>query len=85
MLDQWFFAHPRMVGESYGDHQRMAWRFAARLLLAGAACFVHGLVPTLFQTTGSRTVKTLHDEMVLKRRPESAQTVTQHGLMGDAI
>jgi hypothetical protein len=42
------------------------------LLGAGLACAIHGIVPAFFTRTGSRTVETLHNEMVRNRmRPVS--------------
>lgn len=60
--------HPRSVGETYFEHMRMASGFGIAMLLGGLACLVHGLVPTLFVTTGSRTVQRLHQRMVTKRQ-----------------
>ena len=68
MLDEWFLAHPRSVNESYSQHRRAAWGFSASLLKAAAACFIHGLVPVLFESTASRTVAALHERMVTQRR-----------------
>lgn len=51
-----FTDHPRSVGESYSEHFRTSWGVGLTLLGAGLACLVHGLVPALFQTTGSRTI-----------------------------
>ena len=68
MLDRWFRAHPRSVNESYLEHQRMAWGFSASLLKAAAACFIHGLVPGLFESTASRSVAELHERMARQRR-----------------
>lgn len=68
MLDRWFFAHPRSIEESYLQHQRMAWGFSVSLLKAAAACFVHGLVPGLFSSTGSVTIAQLHERMVMNRK-----------------
>jgi hypothetical protein len=51
----------------------VCWGFAFRLIGAGAACLVHGLVPSLFERTGSRTIKALHDEMVVNRDHASAK------------
>ena len=62
-----FKDHPASVGESYFEHMGSAFGFAARLLGAAFACFVHGLFPFLFTSTGSRTVKQLHQEMVAGR------------------
>jgi hypothetical protein len=74
MLHRWFLAHPRSVEESYLGHQRAAWRFSASLLKAALACFIHGLVPALFESTASRSVAELHKRMVYHRhgvRPET--------------
>ncbi|MFZ0266600.1 DUF6356 family protein [Caulobacter sp.] len=59
MLDA-FTRHPRSVDETYGEHMAVAWSFAFPMLLGGLACFVHGIFPFLFTTTGSRCVKLLH-------------------------
>src|SRR5215475_6901780 len=67
MLDRWLLAHPRSVGESYFEHQRIALGFAASLLRAAAACFLHALVPSLFERTASRTITDLHERMVRSR------------------
>lgn len=74
MLDRWFLAHPRSVDESYLEHRRTAWRFSASLLKASAACFIHGLVPALFETTASRSVADLHERMARQRRGIRAET-----------
>jgi hypothetical protein len=34
----------------------------------GIACLVHGLLPFLFTTVGSRTIGVLHDRMIANRR-----------------
>ena len=68
MLDRWFLAHPRSIDESYLEHQRAAWRFSASLLRASAACFIHGLVPALFESAASRAVAELHERMARQRR-----------------
>ncbi|HMI96356.1 MAG TPA: DUF6356 family protein [Micropepsaceae bacterium] len=68
MLDRWFLAHPRGVDESYLAHQRVAFRFSASLLKAALVCFIHGLVPALFESTASRSVTELHERMVHQRR-----------------
>jgi hypothetical protein len=68
MLDRWFLAHPRSVNESYLEHQACALRFSASLFAAAGACFIHALVPGLFERTGSRTIERLHGEMVVHRK-----------------
>lgn len=63
-----FRDHPTTRGESYFQHQRAAFSYAAALLAAGLAAFVHGLVPCLFQTTASRTVARLQASMAARSR-----------------
>ena len=67
MLQRWFLDHPRSVGETYFEHQRMAFGFSARLLAAACACLVHGLMPSLFERTASGVVTKLHERMVVHR------------------
>ena len=71
MFDRYFLKHPRDVGETYDEHLVTCWRFAFRLIGAGAACLVHGLAPALFERTGSQAVTRLYDEMVVNRRKAS--------------
>ena len=68
MLNRWFLAHPRSVDESYFEHQRAAWGFSASLLKAAGACFIHGLVPVLFESAASRSVAELHERMLTRRK-----------------
>lgn len=67
MLDA-FTRHPRSVDETYGEHMAVAWSFAFPMLLGGLACFVHGIFPFLFETTGSRCVKLLHTRIANRGR-----------------
>jgi hypothetical protein len=62
-----FTDHPRSVGETYPEHLRFACRFGFRMVTGGVACFMHGFLPFLFQTTGSRTVLGLHERMTRLR------------------
>ena len=68
MLGRAFTDHPRSVGETYFQHQRVALSFAGRLAVAAAACAIHSIVPALFQTRASRTITELHERMVTHRR-----------------
>ncbi|HYM26601.1 MAG TPA: DUF6356 family protein [Steroidobacteraceae bacterium] len=63
-----FTEHPASVGESYGEHMGQALCFGSRMVLAGLACLVHGVLPFLFVRTGSRTINELNERMVLNRR-----------------
>lgn len=62
-----FTEHPTSVGETYVEHLRASSSFGISMLVGGAACLVHGLLPFLFTRTGSKTVVRLHDRMVTNR------------------
>ncbi|WP_298399857.1 DUF6356 family protein [Sphingobium sp.] len=75
MIDYMFRNHPRSVGETYFEHMHTATSFGSAMMLAGLACFIHGFLPNIFKTTGSDTVKKLHNRMVVNRsrvRPQSS-------------
>jgi Family of unknown function (DUF6356) len=63
-----FTEHPASVGESYSEHLGRATSFGLRMMFAGIACLVHGVLPFLFQRTGSRAIAELNDRMVVNRR-----------------
>src|SRR5262245_61535517 len=77
-----FKAHPASVGETYVEHMGSAFRFAVRLLGASLACFVHGLLPFQFTSTGSRTIKQLHQQMIEHRRRHGADTPQMGSALG---
>ena len=73
MIERWicsrcFTAHPATVGENYGTHLGRASVFGLRMMLAGAACVVHGLLPFLFVRTGSRTISELNAQLTCAPR-----------------
>jgi len=63
-----FTGHPASVGESYAEHLFRALYFGVRMVFAGLACVVHGVLPFLFVRTGSRAIAELNDRMVVNRR-----------------
>jgi len=67
-LNRSFTEHPALVGESYSEHLFRAVYFGTRMVFAGAACLVHGVLPFLFVRTGSRAIAELNDRMVVNRR-----------------
>ena len=79
MLRRWFLDHPGSVGESYFGHQRAAFGFAFALLRASAACFIHGLVPGLFERTGSSTVARLHAQLSARQAQANAAPKPKFG------
>ncbi|WP_394647410.1 DUF6356 family protein [uncultured Sphingomonas sp.] len=63
-----FTAHPKAIGESYLAHARTAAGFGAAMIVGGAACMVHALIPAVFTTAGSDTVRRLHAQMDRRAR-----------------
>ena len=59
-----FTAHPESLGESYSEHLGTATYFGARMVIAGIACMLHGLLPFLFARTGSRAITELNEQMI---------------------
>lgn len=55
--------HLGEAGIAYGPHLKRAWRIGGALLVAGGACFVHGLLPGLFTDKATRTIVHLNDEL----------------------
>ena len=68
MLKRFFLDHPTSIGETYAEHQHHAFRFAFSLFRGAFACFIHGIFPALFLTTGSDTVRSLHSRMSDRRQ-----------------
>ena len=58
-----FTKHCRGVGETYPRHLAFAVGCGMRMVLGGLASVIHGLLPFLFQRTGSRTVFALYERM----------------------
>ena len=77
-INRLFSEHPASVGESYGEHLLQASSFGGRMILAGLACLVHGLLPFLFVRTGSAAIAALHTRMITHRSRAAAPTATQH-------
>lgn len=66
-----FTDHPHSVNETYAEHMGVAWGVGGQLFAASLACFVHGLFPFLFKTTGSRAIVRLYGR-VTGRKPDGA-------------
>ena len=62
-----FQEHPAKVGESYFEHMVFAFGFSWRLLRAGLAAFIHGLVPACCETTASSEVLAMSSEIQARR------------------
>ena len=62
-----FTEHPASVGESYTEHLVRAACFGTRMMLAGLACLIHGVLPFLFVRTGSRAITELNERLIAAR------------------
>ena len=51
----------------------VASRFGLRMIGGGVAALIHGVLPFVFTTTGSRTIAALNAEIVAKRAHETEQ------------
>lgn len=67
-----FTEHPRAVGETYAAHMAVASSFGFAMIGGGLACLVHAALPFLCTSTGSGTIRRLHDRMVISRTHKQA-------------
>jgi hypothetical protein len=74
MLKARFTSHPASVGETYGEHFVAATYFSRQLLIAALACFVHAVLPFLFEKTASGILRRLHERMVVSRAAQKTAT-----------
>ena len=65
-----FTRHPEEVSESYSGHMATAASFGATMVLGGLCVMVHAVFPFLFEHTGTRTMRKLHNKMT--KRVEQA-------------
>ncbi|MBV9522036.1 MAG: hypothetical protein JO010_04550 [Alphaproteobacteria bacterium] len=71
-MKRFFTAHPASVGETYAEHFVFALGIGSRMVVGGLACMLHGIIPELCQTTGSRTIRALALRLVPgNRKPPS--------------
>lgn len=56
MLGRLFVDHPRSLGLSWVAHGAGALKIGCKLIGAGCAALIHGLVPGLFTDTAGRIV-----------------------------
>ncbi len=61
-----FTKHLKDVGETYFEHAKNAAYFGINLFYASIAVFIHALLPFVFLTTGSKTVKKLYNMMTAR-------------------
>jgi hypothetical protein len=63
-IDRYFLSHPRSVNESYLEHAGVAFGISVRLFSAAFAALVHAVIPCLFVTTASSTIKELNADIM---------------------
>ena len=56
-------SHLAEAGMDYLSHLGRATRIGSRLMVAGGACLVHGLLPSLFTTRATATIIKLNEEI----------------------
>lgn len=62
-------SHLTEAGMDYVSHMGRAARIGSRLIAAGGACFVHGLLPNLFTTRATSTIIKLNEEIAATHKP----------------
>lgn len=55
--------HLHDAGESYTQHLLFASSIALKMLIASMQCFLHALIPGIFKTSGSNTIKELYNKI----------------------
>lgn len=62
-----FTRHPASLGETYAQHGTVAARCGAIMVWGGIKTIVHAIVPAWCETSGSDTIRALHQALVKKR------------------
>jgi hypothetical protein len=73
-----FKNHPASVNETYVEHLGQASSFGLRMIGGGIACLLHGLLPFLFERTGSSQISVLHERMVTSRIKRQPRDIREH-------
>jgi hypothetical protein len=55
--------HLEDAKESYAEHLLFALCFGGRMIAGGLAVVIHAIFPAVFETTGSRILCSLYDEL----------------------
>ncbi len=75
-----FTQHPETVGETYFQHMYSAASFGVKMLVGAFCCFVHAILPFMFEKKGSEMITDLHDRMITNRHrspaPEAVEAKT---------
>jgi hypothetical protein len=63
-----FTAHPQSAGEDYPTHARFAFGTGLKMIAGGLACMIHGLLPFMFERTGSTCINELSQRIANRTR-----------------
>jgi hypothetical protein len=62
-LSSIFLKHPEEKGMRYVEHLKHALELGLETLTCSIIFIVHGIIPALFQTTGSTMIKNLNEKL----------------------
>jgi hypothetical protein len=71
-LRRTFTEHPAEVGETWGEHFRVAIGISRDLAIAAGAAAVHAFVPSMCETTASRQIYALNERVTTGARAMNA-------------
>lgn len=58
-----FTEHPKDIGENYFQHLAFTLRMTLRFIAVSIIMMIHGLLPFLFQRTGSEQIQKIYERM----------------------
>lgn len=64
--------HLKEVDETYFEHMLYATKYGVKMIFAGLACIIHGLLPEVFCTTASRTMESIKNEINERKQKVNA-------------
>lgn len=74
-----FTAHPRRMGETYGEHAGFALWVAARAQMIAACAALHALCPWILETAASRRLKALNAAIAARGRQAQVRDAAGEG------
>ena len=63
-----YFRHCNNLKLSYFEHMKQSCSFGVEFLAASYRAFVHALIPSLYETSSTRTVKKLHKRIAHEQK-----------------
>ncbi len=66
-------SHLKEINETYLEHMHFAQKCGWRMVLAGLACVIHSIIPGVFVSTASGTMKLLEAEITERKRKAQIQ------------